>query len=66
MTKTLAVEWAKYNINVNCVAPGVIISTVWELGNCVVMSRGRIVMVTTLLMEQEKRHHLSVVELVKK
>lgn len=33
MTKTLAVEWAKYNIKVNSVAPGVIISTVWELGN---------------------------------
>jgi len=27
LTKTLAIEWAKYNIQVNAVAPGVIVST---------------------------------------
>ena len=27
MTQTLAVEWAKYRIKINCIAPGVILST---------------------------------------
>lgn len=27
MTQTLAVEWAKYQIKINCIAPGVILST---------------------------------------
>jgi NAD(P)-dependent dehydrogenase (short-subunit alcohol dehydrogenase family) len=30
MTKTLALEWAKYNINVNAICPGVFVTTMTD------------------------------------
>lgn len=30
MTRTLAIEWAKYNINVNCIAPGYVMTELAE------------------------------------